>query len=90
MKRGFMFSIEALLSIALVASAIALTAYSFGYSAPSSSPIEIGSQADAAYFIYSGGSSAVPDMNNMACTKVAYYDKASKSVSEKSVCRGYR
>ena len=90
MKKGFLFSIEAIMSVALVLTAIGLVAYSSYYWAPQDTFIKELTQADAAGMLYFNNSPISLDYNNTTCEKIVYYDTTTKSVKEKTTCRGYK
>ena len=89
MKKGFMFSIEAMISMVLVLSALGLIAYSSSYGEMDNGQIRILAQAGAAESMYFGTAPLAKDYNNLLCEKIAYYDRVAKKVSERSSCRGY-
>ena len=90
MKKGFMFSIEAIMSVALVLSVMGLIAYSSYYIEPQDNSLRLMTQADSAGMLYFNGPTVSLDYNNTVCEKIVYYNITSKTIGDKNACRGYK
>jgi hypothetical protein len=89
--KGFMFSIEALATMAVI-----LLTLSFYYVAETpnneTQKLELQHQSDKAMMIYFNEKTSTPnaDTNQQYCGKINYYNPIKKKTEEKQTCRGIK
>jgi len=90
--KGFMFSVDALLSIAVVIAVLALFAQTTTQETNSLSLIQIQQQSDAMMTLYFDQNGLNPDFNSItqSCGTINYYNKLSNSLETKNICRGIK
>jgi len=89
MKKGFMFSIEALLSITLVIAALVILNYSFTTAGIDNDATLIRAQAAGATAFYYNEPALAPTTNTSFCANIGNYNPTTKTLGSKQICRGY-
>jgi len=87
--KGFIFSIEAVMALAIVLIVLGTFYFSTGNYIPRTNTLQIQMQSDEATALYFNepGQSPQIDANQQYCAKISVYVPASKSFSDKTLCR---
>jgi cell division protein FtsL len=90
--KGFLFSIEALLSVALIITALTIVQYETNQPQNTAETISLQTQSTQLSSIYFNLPSNTPSAtdNTQYCTSIESYSRTTKNFVEKKICRGIK
>ena len=90
--KGFLFSIEALFSMAIIVLAIGIVQYNTTQTPTNEPAILLQNQNNQLTTLYFNlpQTNSDPTTTNQYCAKIIQYDTSTKIVNSKSICRGIK